>query len=174
MKNKIAFFILILLLIPGIAVAGSKLGIIEVQRVLETSEPGRQALGQLTLDFEGMREDLEQERSKVEQLRQELQKQSMVLSQEAQQDMEAELRQKMQQFQQKYQSYQIQMQQKEEELSEPIIDLLFEVINNYAVENDFDMILDAQGSGLIYAREGINITGEIIEEVNKAWEAGNN
>ncbi len=172
--KKIVFLFLILLLVPGNALAGNKFGIVEVQRVLETSEPGQRALGQLTLRFEDMREDLDRERSKVDQLRQELQKQSMVLSQQAQQDMEAELRQKMQQFQQKYQSYQVQMQRKEQELSEPIIDLLFDVINDYAENKGFDMIFDAQGSGLIYAQDHMNITDEIIAELNRAWEAKNN
>ena len=171
--KKTVLLLIICLLVPGMALAENKIGIVEVQRILESSEPGKQALGQLTLRFEEMRDDLEEERAEVERLREELQKQSMVLSQEAQQDMEAELRQKMQQFQQKYQSYQARMQQEEQELSDPIIDLLFEVIDDFAEKNGFDMILDAQGSGIIYAKDAMNVTDELMDEVNQAWEARN-
>ncbi|WP_291319641.1 OmpH family outer membrane protein [Desulfonatronospira sp.] len=171
--KRTVMLLIICLLVPSMALADNKIGIVEVQRILESSEPGKQALGQLTLRFEEMRDDLEQERAEVERMRQELQQQSMVLSQEAQQDMEAELRQKMQQFQQKYQSYQARMQQEEQELSDPIIDLLFEVIDDFADKKGFDMILDAQGSGIIYARDAMNITDELMEEVNQAWEARN-
>ncbi len=171
--KKTALLLIICLLVPGMALAENKIGIVEVQRILESSEPGKQALGQLTLRFEEMREELEEDRAEVESLQEELQKQSMVLSQEAQQDMEAELRQKMQQFQQKYQSYQARMQQEEQELSDPIIDLLFDVIDDFAEKKDFDMILDAQGSGIIYAKDAMNVTDELMEEVNQAWEARN-
>ncbi|WP_291322326.1 OmpH family outer membrane protein [Desulfonatronospira sp.] len=171
--KKTAFLLIIFLLIPGMALAEKKIGILEVQRILESSEPGKQALGQLTLRFEEMRADLDRKRAEVESLRRELQKQSMVLSQEAQQDMEAELRQKMQQFQQKYQSYQMSMQQKEQEVSDPIIEVIFDVVDEYAKENGFDMILDAHGSGIIYARDALNITDELIQKVNQAWEARN-
>ncbi len=171
--KKTALLLIICLLVPGMALAENKIGIVEVQRILESSEPGKQALGQLTLRFEEMREELEEDRAEVESLREELQKQSMVLSQEAQQDMEAELRQKMQQFQQKYQSYQSRMQQEEQELSDPIIDLLFEIIDDFAENKDLDMILDAQGSGIIYAKDAMNVTDELMEEVNQAWEARN-
>ncbi len=171
--KKTALLLIICLLVPGMALAENKIGLVEIQRILESSEPGKQALGQLTLRFEEMREELEEDRAEVESLREELQKQSMVLSQEAQQDMEAELRQKMQQFQQRYQSYQARMQQEEQELSDPIIDLLFEVIDDFAEKKDFDMILDAQGSGIIYAKDAMNVTDELMQEVNQAWEARN-
>lgn len=171
--KKIIFFLLAFIMFSGTAVASNKMAYVEVQRVLETSEPGRVALGQLTQRFEDMRAELDQERAELEKMREELQKQSLVLSQEAQQDMEADLRRKVQEFQEMFQAYQARMQQEEQTLSEPIIDLLFDVINEYGDENDYTMIFDAQGSGIIYADEALNITDKIIEKVNEAWAARN-
>ncbi len=172
--KKTTLMLILFLLLPSIALAGNKLGIVEVQRVIEESDPGEKVMGELTVHFEDMRADLEQERAQVEQLRQELEQQSMVLSDEAQQEMESELQQKIQEFQQKSQSYQARMQQKEQELTDPIYDLLFDVVNDYAEENGYDMVFNTQGSGLIYAQDAMNITDEIIEELNRAWEAQEN
>ncbi len=171
--KKFGLLLLVFIIFSGPVPALGKMAYVEVQRVLETSEPGKKALGQLTKRFEDMRAELDQERANLEKMREELQKQSLVLSQEAQEDLESELRTKVQEFQEMFQAYQARMQQEEQDLSEPIIDLLFDVINEYGEKNDYQVIFDAQGSGLIYASDALNITDKLIEEVNKAWEADN-
>ncbi|RQD65591.1 MAG: OmpH family outer membrane protein [Desulfonatronovibrio sp. MSAO_Bac4] len=167
--KKIGLFLIAILMIAGSAMASEKMAYVEVQRVLETSEPGKTALGQLTKRFEDMREELDKERASLEEMREELQKQSLVLSQDAQQDLENQLRRKVGEFQEMFQAYQARMQQEEQTLSEPIIDLLFDIINDFGEENDYKIIFDAQSSGIIYASEALNITDQIIEKLNKEW-----
>jgi outer membrane protein len=171
--KRIGLFLLVFIMFSGSALASGKIAYVEVQRVLETSEPGKKALGQLTQRFEDMRSELDRERANVEKMREELQKQSLVLSQDAQEDLESELRTKVREFQEMFQAYQTRMQQEEQELSQPIIDILFDVINEYGKKHEYSVIFDAQGSGLIYASESLNITDQIIEELNKAWAAKN-
>lgn len=167
--KKSVLFLLALIMFSGTALAEDKMAYVEVQRVLETSDPGKKAMGELTLKFEEMREELDRERADLEQMREEMQKQALVLSQDAQQDLEQELRTKVREFQEMFQAYQARMQQQEQEISEPIIDVLFDVINKYGEENDYTIIFDAQGSGIIYADEALNITEAIIEKLNAAW-----
>ncbi|MFW6005495.1 MAG: OmpH family outer membrane protein [Desulfonatronovibrionaceae bacterium] len=162
-----ALAVLLFLSTPALA----KMAYVEVQRVLESSEPGQKALDSLAARFEGMRGELEQERDKLEEMRQEMEKQSLVLSQDAQKDLESELRRKVTEFQEKTQNYQLQMQEEERALSAPIIDVLFEVVDDYGEKHEFTMIFDAQSSGIIYADDALNITEEIISKLNKAWEA---
>lgn len=171
--KKIVMLMLVFIMFSGSALASGKMAYVEVQRVLETSEPGKTALGQLTKRFEDMRSELDQERAELEKMREEMQRQSLVLSQEAQEDLERELRTKVQEFQEMFQSYQVRMQQEEQVLSEPIIDLLFEVINEYGEENEYTIIFDAQGSGIIYASDALNITDILIEKLNQAWATKN-
>ncbi len=171
--KKIVMLMLVFIMFSGTALASGKMAYVEVQRVLETSEPGKTALGQLTKRFEDMRSELDQERAELEKMREEMQRQSLVLSQEAQEDLERELRTKVQEFQEMFQSYQVRMQQEEQVLSEPIIDLLFEVINEYGEENEYTIIFDAQGSGIIYASDALNVTDKLIEKLNQAWATKN-
>ncbi|MFP4324648.1 MAG: OmpH family outer membrane protein [Desulfonatronovibrio sp.] len=168
--KKCVLFLLAFIIFSGTALAENKMAYVEVQRVLETSDPGKKAMGELTQKFEEMREELDQERNNLEEMREEMQKQALVLSQDAQEDLEQELRTKVREFQEMLQAYQSRMQQEEQEVSEPIIDVLFDVINKYGEEKDYTIIFDAQGSGVIYADEALNITEVIIERLNKAWE----
>lgn len=167
--KKCVLVLLALIVFSGTALAEDKMAYVEVQRVLETSEPGEKAMGELTRKFEEMREELDQERAELEKMRDEMQKQALVLSQDAQEDLEQELRTKVREFQEMFQAYQSRMQEEEQEVSQPIIDVLFEVINKYGEENGYTIIFDAQGSGIIYADEALNITEVIIEKLNAAW-----
>lgn len=171
--KKIGLIFIAIMMIAGSAMAAEKMAYVEVQRILETSEPGKKALGQLTKKFEDMKEELDQERANLEEMREELQKQSLVLSQDAQQDLENELRRKVGEFQEMFQAYQSRMQQEEQTLSEPIIDLLFDIINDFGEKNGYEFIFDAQSSGIIYASEALNITEPIIEALNNEWEDRN-
>lgn len=171
--KKCVLFLLAFIMFSGTALAENKMAYVEVQRVLETSEPGEKAMGELTSKFEEMRQELDRERTDLEKMRDEMQKQALVLSQEAQKDLEQELRTKVREFQEMFQAYQGKMQQEEQEISQPIIDVLFDVINKYGEENDYTIIFDAQGSGIIYADEALNITEVIIEKLNAAWEEKN-
>jgi outer membrane protein len=149
--------------------ADLKVAVVDLQQVLEKSEPGQKAISQLQEDFKGMKEELDEKKSKVDQLREQIQKQSLVLSQEAQIDKETEYKQKVRDFQSLYQSYQKKMKLKEQKLREPIIKELVEVIRDYGKENNYTLVMDKKNSGVIYNSDAIEVTSKIIVELNKAW-----
>ena len=101
-------------------------------------------------------------------LKDELQKQSMMLSQEAKLDKEAQYKRKVRDFQDMGQSYQRKLQQAEQSLSKPIIDKLLEVIQDYGKKNGFTAIFDKQASGLVFSQDNVDVTSAIIAELNKA------
>jgi len=63
----------------------------------------------------------------------------------------------------------------EQELSERYTQQIWKQINayvnDYGKENDYEMIFGANGSGsLMYAREAVNVTDEVLEYINKRYE----
>ena len=159
-----------LLVFPALAQAQDmKLGVVDLQQVMEKSEPGQKAIKQLQSEFTEMKDELDKKKAAIDQLRQELQKQSLVLSQEAQLDKETEYKQKVRDFQDLYQNYQRKMQLKEEKLREPIIKKLISIIRDYGSANGYTLIMDKKNSGVIYNSDAIEITKPVIAELNKAW-----
>lgn len=148
-----------------------KIGILDMQTIIAESVPGQEAMGELRTRFESMRTELDAQNEAIGKLRDELQRQSMVLSQEAQQDKELEYRRKVRDFQDQFQSFQVKMKGEEDRLSEPILELLINVINTYGRQNNFTMIIDGSASGLVYADDTVIITDAVKEELNKAWRA---
>ena len=101
-----------------------------MQAVIAKSEPGLKAMEQLKSQFKGMKDNLDAQKKSLDSLREELQKQSMMLSQEAKLDKETQYKRKVRDFQDMGQNYQRKLQQAEQNLSKPIIEKLLTVIQN--------------------------------------------
>jgi len=123
---------------------------------------------QLKTQFKDMKDNLDAQKKGLDTLKDELQKQSMMLSQEAKLDKETQYKRKVRDFQDMGQSYQRKLQQAEQNLSKPIIDKLLEVIESYGKKNGYTAIFDKQASGVIYGQESVDLTNAIMAELNKA------
>jgi len=153
--RKIALMLVLLLTMStSVLAAQTKIGIINMKKVIAKCEPGQKAMEELKTKFKGLAGDLDKQKKSIEAMQKDLQKQSMMLSQEAKQDKEIEFK------------------VDEERLSKPILQKLIEVIQNYGKKQGYTAILDTQTSGLLYANEGIDLTDTIIVEMNRAWRKG--
>lgn len=171
MIRKIIPLIAALLIISGPALAadGTKVGIINVQEVLKKSEPGQKAQQSMREDFQGAKEKLDSEKANIEKMREDLQKQSMVLSQQAKVDKEIEFKRRIRDYQDEVQNFQRKFKAEEQRLSQPIIQTIMEVVNKYGEDNGYDVILDGAAAGVMYVNDPIDLTNQIIVEVNKSW-----
>lgn len=159
------FLVLCMSLTAG---AETKIGFVDMKAVIAKSEPGSKAMEQLKTQFKDMKDNLDAQKKSLDALKDELQKQSMMLSQEAKLDKEAQYKRKVRDFQDMGQSYQRKLQQAEQSLSKPIIDKLLEVILDYGKKNGFTAIFDKQASGLVFSQDNVDLTSTIIAELNKA------
>lgn len=163
-------FVLTCLLVLCLAASASaeKIGFVDMQAVIAKSEAGSKAMEQLKNQFKGMKDNLDAQKKSLDSLREELQKQSMMLSQEAKLDKETQYKRKVRDFQDMGQNYQRKLQQAEQNLSKPIIEKLLAVIEDYGKKNGYSAIFDKQASGLVYLQDNVDLTNTIIAELNKA------
>jgi outer membrane protein len=170
MKKSIVFLAILVLACVSLAQAKDmKVAVLNMQKVIEASEPGKQAMTDLQGKFQKIKTDLETQKKKIEGMRDELQKQSLVLSQEAKQTKEFEMRRMVRDFQDSYQNYQRQMALEQKKISQPILKVLVDVVKEYSEKHGFTLVVDKNNSGLLYADESVDKTNEVIVELNKAW-----
>ena len=100
-----------------------------------------------------------------------MQKQSLVLSQEAKVDKEVEFKRKVRDYQDSMRDFQRKAKAEESRLAEPVVMLIRQALGKYGKDNGYAMIFDAK-AGVLYADPKNDITDEIIAVVNKAWKAG--
>lgn len=165
----LATLVMVTLLLPSMGWTQSKIGVVDMQTIIAESDPGTKAMEELRTRFESMKVELDKKNETITKLRDDLQRQSMVLSQEAKQDKELEYRRLVRDFQDEFQAFQMKMKAEEDRLSEPILELLLALIQDYGKKHSFTIIIDGTSAGLLYADDTAIITDSIMQELNKSW-----
>ena len=94
----------------------AKIGVANMQRVLETSNPGKSAQEQIKQQKDKMEIDLKEKGAEIEQIRQRLEREAMVMSKESREEKEREARIKLNDFKTLQKKYRNELQQLEKRL----------------------------------------------------------
>jgi len=154
-------------------VLAAQIAVIDLQAVLQESDPGKEAMQMLKEYQEDLSSELKEKKKSLDKLKQEIQQQSMMLSEEAKKNKRSEFQKEAREFRSSYQQYQQKLNQKKRDIREPIIDVLIGVIQEHGKKHNYDLILDKKNNGVMYNKESLEITDTIIQELNKAWEKQN-
>ena len=103
-------------------------------------------------------------------LKDQLEKQSLLLSNERKKEIEASLQQKMIEYQDFLQSKFGQKGEaltKNEELTKPIIEKINVIIEKIAKDENYDFIFDARGGGVVFAKKTFDLTDRVLTLLNK-------
>ena len=163
---------LLLLLATGARAAEAiKIGIVDMEKIVRTSEPGQAALNKLKDQFKDAKEAMDKQKAEIDKLREDMEKQSLVLSQEAKMDKQTMFQRKVRDFQDNAQNYQRKMKVEEDKLSKPVLELIMQVVQDYGKKNGFGLLMDGRGAGVVFVSDAVNVTDQVLVEVNKAHRA---
>lgn len=148
-----------------------KIGIVEMDKIVRNSEPGQSALNKLKEQFKDVKETMDKQKAEIDKMRDEMEKQSLVLSQEAKMDKQTMFQRKVRDFQDNAQNYQRKMKAEEDKLSKPVLELIMQVVQDFGKKNGYGLLMDGRGAGVVFASDTVNVTDEVLVEVNKAFRA---
>ena len=163
---------LIAIAVADKAQAEVKIGIFRMPAVIVGSEYGKAMNEQLKAKFEPLAKDLQREGEEVKKIESELRNQDLALKLEAKQDKQREYRRKARDYQDSIVAYRQKRQADEQKLGQPILQRVAVVLSEYGKANGFTIIFEVSQSGVAYASEAIDITQDIIAELNKMKKAG--
>lgn len=166
----LALFCLLAMQAPAFA-EGLKIGVVNLKSVVEKSEPGMAVQKTLQAKFEKMKADIEKQKTDIEKMRDDMQKQSMAMTPEARQDKEMAFKRRVRDYQDTVMAYQRRMKSDEQEATTPVLEMLSDVVKDYAKRNKFTVILDAAGplNNVLYYDDSVDVTNDIISALNTAW-----
>jgi outer membrane protein len=144
-----------------------RIGVVDMQRALQSVEAGKKAKLDLEKEFNAKKKDLQNEENAIKKLSEEFKKQSLVMSEEARAKKQAELQERIMKFQELTQRSQYEIQQKEQSLTEPIILKLRDVINEIAKEKNYSLILERNENMVLFALDRDDLTDQVIASFNK-------
>ena len=151
------------------AQASVKIGVVDMQTALQTVEAGRKAKAELEKSLNKKKAALEKEGKALEKATKDFQKQALVLSDKARMQKERELQQRVMKFEQaKLQTRQT-LQQKEQDLTGPIIRDIRKVIASLANKGGYTVILEKNENSVLYSLKKDDLTAKVIKQYNKKY-----
>lgn len=153
--------------------AETKIGLVNLQQALDESIAGKIAVDDMRKIFEAKQKIIENKKSELKQMQQELNSQSSLLSEEAKKEKLNLYQQEMKDLQRLVQDSNDEMKRKENELVGKIARELRDVVKRLGRELGYDLILEYQESGVLYKSEIVDITSQVISRYDKEQKAKN-
>lgn len=174
MFKKSLFTVIFVLGCLGSSVFAQKLGYINSQTVMaefKEAQDAQERLDKLNREWEAEGMEL---RKEFEQLGEELESQSLLLSEERKKEKRAELQAlytKMQQFQEEKWGPNGEASKREAEILQPVIDKINAAIKKVGEEENFDYIFDSVNANIVYASTSQpDLTQIVLEELERGLE----
>jgi outer membrane protein len=167
-----------LLLIPsawaqGAAAGPEKIGILNMQVAITSTAEGKQASSELQAQFAPRQAELETIRKQIEDIQTRLRNGASTLSDDEKQRLVRENDQLTRGYQRKQQDFNDDGNEAQREVIDRIGRRLMEVVDKYARDNGFSIILDnsSQNTPVIFSANGVDISQDIIRLFDQAYPA---
>ena len=143
--------------------AGSRIGYVDVQRVIVRSVAGVAAREQLEKDKVAMQKDVDNRKVEVDKLREEMEKKGLVLSAESRREKEETLQRKVRDLRRLAEDLEKELQKKEQAATQKILQELTGIIEKMGKERGFLLIVERRSGGVIYGDPEGDVTDEVIK-----------
>jgi outer membrane protein len=147
----------------------TKVGIIHIQQAIISTKDGQKAAAELQQKFEPKRKELEKKQNEIQALQEQLRRGANTLSEEARQKLMREIDAKTRALNRETEDAQAEFDQEQQKILQELGGRLMQVIDKYARDNGFALILDVSSpqTPVLYAANSIDITQAIVELYDK-------
>ena len=145
--------------------ADVKLGYIDMQRALNSSEAGKEAKEQLAARVKKYQDEINSKQEEIKKLKDDLEKQGMLLSEAARASKEKDYQQRLKEFQRFTKDAQDELQGKDEEFTRKILEGMEKVIQEFGRKNGYSFIF-VKNEGMLFVDEKADVTEEVLKNFN--------
>ena len=143
-----------------------KIGVIDLQKIIDKSNAGKRSSVEIKSQGKKMEQILKKKGAEIEDLKKTLDQKALVMSDEAREAKEQDLRAKIQDFRSLERRYQDVLRELNVNLSRKITKDVFEIVERTGKAGGYSLIIDRRVGGVVYAPNAIDITDKVIEEYN--------
>ena len=172
MRRYVSQAVILLVVASAVVAYGqdAKIGYIDSQRIFDESPEFQEAQAKFDKEVQEWEGQASIMNDEIEKLRVEAEKNSLVWSVAKKKETEDLLLAKqdtLQQFLDTHFGPSGKAERRMAELSKPIRDRVLTIIKQIAVEREYVMVLDAASVSIAFARENLDLTDEVLEEMAK-------
>jgi len=154
---------------PGFANAAdvAKIGILNMQRVLSTSERGKAAQAEIKKQRDKMLQDLKEKGAEIDALGKQFERESMVMSKEKREEKEREYRIRINDFKSLEKRYNSESQDLQKRLLNAIVKDVYALVEEIGKNEGYLLIIRSES--VMYAPDSIDITDTLIKQMNDGF-----
>ncbi len=158
--------LLLALAIPRAASAqNAKIGYINSQNILAEAPGAKEAQAQFDADMQTYRAEVQTMATELETLVKQYEQQQAMLSPAAKQTRETDIRNKQKAYQDRLAAIDQRAAQRQQELVQPVMDKINQVIEVIRGEGSYAIIFDVAGGGVVAADPTLDLTTEVIRRL---------
>lgn len=163
--KRIALLLALVIFIAVPALAEVKIGIVDVQKAIALSDAGKASKTRLENELNAFKQQLEQTKMELDKMRDNLGKQSAVMSNDARAAKEREFQQKVRDAQRFEEDRSQELQNLDKTLYNQLLQSFLKLSSEVAKRDGYDFVFER--SSMIYAAEAADFTDKLIAEANK-------
>ena len=142
----------------------AKIGVVDIQRIMTTSEQGKAAKAEIKKQSDEMTVALKQKGAEIEELKKQFESESMVMSKEKREEKEREFRIKLNDLKSLEKRYRGQLQSIEKRLAGDMRKAVFALVEEIGKREGYLLIIN--NFDVMYSPGSIDITDQVIKELN--------
>lgn len=148
-----------------------KIAVIDVNRILNESEAGKAARKKMETRYEELKKKIEAVNEEARKMKEEIDKQKILLGKEKLKEKEDALVAKVNELRAMTQESEKEMQTRQGEATRDVLKVIEGTIDAVVEEQKIDLLLD-RTSGVVHSAPSLDITGKVLELVNKETPGG--
>jgi outer membrane protein len=166
--------LLALLVVSGCAAGGAKVegkvGVVDPARVLNETSHGKKAKDSLSVFSKNRQALIEMDEKELRRMEEDFGRQASVLSAAAKKEREDQFRRRVAEYQQKAGDMNREVQEKQKDVLEGFREKVGFVVGKVAKRLGLQVVIDkGKGGPTLYSDEGLDITGQVIDEFNREY-----
>ena len=155
---------------PAAAQAEAKLAYVDLQRALNEVDEGKAAKASLKREFDQKQKLLDEKKTEFDRLRSELEKQAMVMSEDARKQRQGDLERKGMELQGFFVQLQKELSEREREATRGIFEKMHAIVREIADQEGVALVVQAEA--LVYGAPALDVTNELVRKYNARYKAG--
>ncbi len=145
--------------------AEQKIGVVDIQKVLATSDAGKKAQQAIQARVKKLQEEFKADKLAFDALQKEYKKKKSAWSEQVRQEKEIELKKKRRDLGIKQDDAKLELNKLSEEKTAPLVEKLKTIVPKVAKEKGFDIILHVNATA--FKSERVDVTDEVAKALNK-------
>ncbi len=155
-----------LLGISAYAADVAKIGVVDFQKILETSNSGKAGQAEIKKQGEKMESDLKKRGAEIEELNKKFEKDAMVGNKEMRKEKEREAQIKIFDFKTLEKKYRAELQKLQTEIVVRIQKEVDAIVDEIGKKEGYLLVIEKREAGVYYAPASVDITDKLIQQYN--------